>query len=567
MASERALLGAVAALSLSVLGACGGGLRQFPLQDPLWVDPDRRPFAGEPEEYYSPFAWDGANQLVFRPISRFFAVDPAGRAVNVNAFDEVPDSSWFRNRMGRFRLSAAQVARGACRTPPPDPAGPWTVTGAKPNGANPGFLIKSREGRRYLVKFDGVVQGPRASAADVIGANLYHAAGYYVPCNTIVNFERSILVYDPKAKGENAKGEKEPLSDAHLDAVFDKALHLPDGRCRANLSLFVEGKPIGPWTYEGTRKDDPNDVIPHEDRRELRGMEVLAAWINHFDSREQNTLASFVAAGKGGYVRHYMIDFGDSFGSIWEPPQLGRRIGHAYYLDVGDVVEDFISFGLIRRRWDGVRFGASGAVFGYFDVETFVPDEYKPGYPNPAFVRKQESDAAWMARILARMSDEHVRAAVDAAEMGPRLSAELTRILVGRRDKLLRRYLTRLSPLAWPSVSGGAAPRLCLEDLALTAGVARARERSYRATAYLGDELARGLPLQVRVGGDARPCFDLPTDPRGSVTTPRYMVLDVAARSPDHAPGPLRVHLYYALPKDGLRVVGLERPNGHGPPG
>jgi hypothetical protein len=31
-----------------------------------------------------------------RPISDFWAVDPAGESINVNSLDEVPDSSWFQ---------------------------------------------------------------------------------------------------------------------------------------------------------------------------------------------------------------------------------------------------------------------------------------------------------------------------------------------------------------------------------------------------------------------------------------------------------------------------------------
>ncbi len=422
-------------LALSVLG-CGSSLRKYPLTPPLWRDPDQHVFSERPEEYYSPFAWDAANQTVFRPISRFFAVDPAGESVNVNAFDEVPNSSWFVNRIGRYGMTPEEMSQAPCAGASPlDPNGPWTVTGAKPNGFNPGFLLKDAAGKRYLAKFDGVTEGSRPTAADVVGSLIYHAAGYYVPCNRIAYFDRKILVIDPKATSETPAGDKVPLEQKHLDAVFDKAIRAKDGRYRANISLFVEGKPIGPWTYEGRRGDDPNDVINHEDRRDLRGMEVLAAWANHFDSREQNTLATFVEAPGGGYVRHNVIDFGDCFGSIWEPPMMGRRIGHAYYLDIPYVLEDFITLGIPKRPWDEARFGPTGSTLGYYDVEHFDPDMYRPGYPNPAFGRKREHDSAWMARIIARMSDAHLRAIVKEGEVSPLVERVLFEVLRGRRDR------------------------------------------------------------------------------------------------------------------------------------
>lgn len=574
-------------------GCASGELRRFPAQAPMWHDPDRHPFAGVPEEYFSPFGWDAANQTIFRPIARAFAVDPAGEAVNVNAWDEVPDSSWFENRIGRSPLSPEQVAEGACPTPPPNSDGPWAVTGAKPNGANPGFIIKAQDGRRYLLKFDGVVQGPRATTADVVVSRIYHAAGFFVPCNQIVYFDAKILRVDAAAKAEDEHGNDVPLEQHHIDEVLSKALRTPDGRYRASSSLFIEGRPIGPFTYEGRRDDDPNDIVPHEDRRELRGSRLLGAWTNHFDAREQNTLAAFVETSKGrGYVRHYIIDFGDCFGSIWEPPMLGRRIGHSYYLDFPYMTEDFLTLGIVTRPWDVARFGPTGSVLGYYTAERFDPELWRPGYPNPAFSRMSERDGAWMARIIARFSDAHLRALIDTGSLADQtLRNVLFDVLQKRRDAILRRYLDRLSPLAHPRVvvltspghdseSPVATPWLCLEDLAVSAGIARPEERGYAARAFRGAPLEPAGEPRLRRPRSNEVCAELPQafspEPTSSVSfdAPEraYTVVDVWAGDRNHRSFPLRAHLYghgVARERPGLvgdyTVVGLERPDEQDP--
>ena len=108
-------------ISGALLTGCATGFRPFPLREPMTKDQDARPFAAEPEEYYSSFLWDGADQMVFRPITRLWAVDPGHEAVNVNALDEVPDSSWFINRLGKRSMTPDEVANGPCRTPPSSP--------------------------------------------------------------------------------------------------------------------------------------------------------------------------------------------------------------------------------------------------------------------------------------------------------------------------------------------------------------------------------------------------------------------------------------------------------------
>jgi len=551
---------AIAGLMASACVGCSGTFRPFPLKDPTWVDNDKRSFDKPPEEYFSSFYWDGADQMMVRPFTMFWKVDPAGEAVNVNAMDEVPNSAWFTNRIGRFPTSLERAAKGQCRGPSLDPnKGPWIVTGAKPNGANPGFPIKASDGRRYMVKFDGVVQGPRATAADVIVSKMYYAAGYETPCNEVVLFDRSVLRIKKGAKKKDSTGKKVPVVEEDLDKVFSKAIRLPDGRYRASVSLFVKGKPIGPFRYEGTRSDDPNDVVKHEERRELRASYVIGAWTNHTDAREQNTLDMFVKTSKArGYIQHNIIDFGDCFGSVWEPPLLGRRIGHSHYLAVDHVVGDFLTLGMIKRPWDEARFGKSGRVWGYYAVNNFVPDEWRPGYPNPAMLRMSERDAAWMARIMARMTPAHIKAMIAEGKVRDRaLVAELTRIVLGRRMKVLGRYLSKLSALTDPVVKNGV---MCLEDLAVSSGVVARKFRRYGSHAWATTQLEPVKAPLTKEAGRNQVCVSLPAVDGASGQNPRYLVVDVLGASGSQAAAPARVHLYH-LGGDSYKVVGLERPH------
>jgi hypothetical protein len=561
---------ACASALLAGLVACASAPAPFPQSPPLWHDPDQVPYGPPPEEYISPMVWDVADQTIFYPLARVFAVDPAGESTNVNALDEVPDSSWFTNRIGLFGMTPAEVALGPCAAGSSDPPTPWQVTGAKPNGANPGFIIKDASGQRHLVKFDGTVQGPRATSADVVVSKLYHAAGYTVPCNRVVHFQKADVTVREGAKAETASGAEEPLTQKHLDEVFAKALVLPDGRLRASTSLFLTGKPIGPFTYQGTLDGDPNDVIPHQDRRELRGMRLLAAWTQHFDAREQNTLSMWIAESEAqGYVRHGVIDFGDCFGSIWEPPTLGRRLGYSHYFDLSETFADWFTLGIRQRPWDDARFGASGKVFGYFQVENFEADEWKGGYPNPAFSRMSERDGAWMARIIAQFGDAHLRELVSIARLeSPALDAELLRILSGRRDRVLERYLTRLSPLSLPAMRSGTSAELCLRDLAAQSGVRRGHGRGYAVTVH-GRDPAGGAAQRlepVRAVAGHRLCATLPRVPGASEKAPSYLVVDWVSQSEGYPPEfPARVHVFDLGPR-GFQIVGLERPESFDPP-
>jgi hypothetical protein len=67
-----------------------------------------------------------------------------------------------------------------------------------------------------------------------------------------------------------------------------------DETVRVLASRYVPGQYVGEFQHHDTRPDDPNDIFPHEKRRELRGYRVFAAWLNHDDSRSLNGLFPWV---------------------------------------------------------------------------------------------------------------------------------------------------------------------------------------------------------------------------------------------------------------------------------
>jgi hypothetical protein len=570
MRARRAIAFAARAFTVSalllVLDGCGAttGLRRFALAPILWEDPDQRAFSPEPEERYAPEDTDAFDHNLFRPLSEMWTFEIAREAVNVNALDEVPSSSWFTNRIGLYPMTPEEVARGACGTEAFDPPRPWTITGGKPAGASPGFFIEDADGVRYLMKTDRHEQPEQGTAADAIVAAVFHAAGYFVPCNRVVFLHRDDLVIEPGALAKREGDERTPITDEDVRYVLHVASSTTDGQSRAVVSRFVDGKPLGPWSYMGTWDRDLNDVVPHERRRELRGMYVLLAWVSHWDARQENTLSAWMERETGGgYVRHYLLDFGDSLGHLEPPPRRAMRNGYAYWLDFGDMALNTVGGGFVKRPWEG---RTPHPVLGYVDVEHFEPEEWRPHYWNGALDRRTEADDAWMARILARFSEAHVRALVALGRYSdPEVTELAVSTLMGRRERLLERYLGRLSPLADPIA--GRAPngraRVCLRDLAVTSGIREPSARAYEALLHTAD--GEPTALDVERTRDDVVCATLP-ETRGSGRPADYRILDVTVSSERDETRPMvRVHTYVTGP-DRLQIVGLERPSTSDPP-
>jgi hypothetical protein len=567
-------------LLLLVLPVACGGANRFPLRDPFQVDTDLRSVSVgcradptpkdkqrvncTPKEYVSPLNWDGMDNLFFRPFAELWTFEAEHEAPNANSLDEVADSAWFTKRIGAHPMSIEELTQGACTPsqviehPEDAPDGSWVIDHGKDNGASEGFRIKIAGKGKFLLKSDapGI---ERSTAASAIGAAAYNAVGFFTTCEQVVYVKRSVFKLTPGLKVTNNTGVAHPFDQAALDKVLN-GTNKKGEYLRFSASAWLDGQLLGPFRYEKTRSDDPNDVIPHEDRRELRGGRLLAAWLDHFDAREQNSMDIWFADRKDepesspGRVIHYYLDTSDILGSEWDWPQISRRLGYSYVLDWGDVGRDFFTLGIPMRPWDEVQYAKGHELFAYFNLENFVPDQWKNEYPNPAFSRMTERDGAWMARILARFTPDMVDALAKMGQFSdPSNAIFVADVLEGRLKKILARYLTRLSPLADVHIEDDRL--LCATDLAAKRWV-----RSEGAFHY-GAEDGFGRPLSVEQRAAAAVCVNLPhvAPDRGPPDDDSSRYLRVSIRD-GVAKGPLVAHLYDLGPTRGFRLVGLERP-------
>jgi hypothetical protein len=371
------------------------------------------------------------------------------KAANVNALDEVPDSSWYTNRHALRHMTTEQLVRGPNRGNSPDFTHA-TVTKAKMEGVTPGLQLKDATGQSYLIKFDNAKFPELQSGAEVISTKILYAAGYNVPENYIAYLDPRTL----EIKADFGEGKsKRPFTQDDLARMLQNSARGPDGRYRVLASKMLEGKAKGPFPYVGLRRDDPNDLIPHEHRRELRGLRVIASWINHWDLKETNTLDMYVEEGGRKFLRHHLIDFGSSLGGGKSP--LEYYHGREYAFDTGNMIKELFTLGIYRTPDEKSTPMISPEV-GIFSAEDFDPDEWKPSFRVMPFDNMTSQDAAWATRVILSLTEDDLEAIVKTAEYtNPRATDYILKTLVARRQMIVRHWLKDGSPLAAFAVEAG----------------------------------------------------------------------------------------------------------------
>ncbi len=474
-----------------------------PLSDSpvTWHEHDQRDIP-EPAERDPNIVAAAVDATLFRPMGRvfnpvrwvrgvgtWFGGDPVGPAANVNSLDEVPNSSWFTNRIGLFPTSPAHAARGPLTTEGPDQTGAWTIVQAKTEGVTPGFYVKDARGDVYVIKFDAPGFPSMATAPGVISGRILYTAGYNVPEDFIVTVRRERLVLGDSIMFTPPGDDPRLMTEGDVDVILDRVERSPDGTWRALASKFLSGTPVGPFDWRGRRKDDPNDRVNHEDRRELRGLRMIAAWIGHYDTKQGNTLDMYVEEADRRFVRHYLIDFASTLGAGALGPVPAAT--HEYSLDVGLTLGRALALGLWEDPWRTIERPQELDEIGLFQSEVFHPMAYKPLEPNTAFANFTDRDGYWAAKIISAFTDDHLEAIVaEGRYRSPDAARWITRVLAERRDIVARYFFDRVAPLDFFVHDRG---RLTFHDLGVEREIYDRDATTYRArVAGATPERARG---------------------------------------------------------------------------
>lgn len=215
--------------------------------------------------------------------------------------------------------------------------------------------------------------------------------------------------------------EKHPEDDPeNFDAAFERQVAylvtVP-----ANVEMRKDdGEALGRWSFGG---------LDHENRRELRGLGLLAAWLCWFDVRPANTRLRTGPTGED--LVHWITDSGGT---------LGKSRG-------------FMSVSYQKPADFGWRFTAP-ARGGRVRIVAYQPIERVP-----AFQEMTREDARWMARWIGRLSKKQITDALRGAGFDEANTRTYAAKLIARRDHMIRDLgLETEIPLWNPSVKNPSVP-------------------------------------------------------------------------------------------------------------
>ncbi len=280
-----------------------------------------------------------------------------------------------------------------------------------------------------------------ATAAVAIATKIFWALGYNQVESFLTTFDPKKSTVDPKATVRRPNGKRTPFTQDDVNVILENVARNPDGSFRVIAGRLLPGTILGGFQYAGTRPDDPNDLVPHEHRRELRALRVFGAWTNLTDLKAANTIDTLATENGKTVVKHYLQDVGSTFGMCNDDHEWD--LSYEYFYEGPPSWKRLFTLGFGLSPWQTVDYVEYPSV-GKFEGKVFDPRKWRPQTPTTAYMELRDDDAFWAARRVAAFTDDLIRAAVHTGQFSnPEAEKYLADVLIQRREKIKSIYLTR----------------------------------------------------------------------------------------------------------------------------
>lgn len=530
-------------VALALVWTPAAQAQKFYPDDPLWkepppddtVGPQRVGLSGLLELFTNQFTKPGERQPEQGVIP----------AQNVNTVGGVPDSPWFTNRHARQRMTLEELVAGPGRADPPRLDEPLRVLTVKPYGDRTGMFVADADDTLYLLRFDPRRNLELQTGAEIVGSKFYYAAGYNTLENYLVYFDRDQLVLHDGAEQVNSYGKLRDLLPDDIDEFLTDVGRDDERGYRAVATRAPRTELLGNYQFYGTRSDDPNDIVAHEHRRDLRGMWVVNAWLGFDQFNPSNTLEALAYDGDVQYIRRYIIDFFKTLGAGEDGPKEARD-GWEYRFDLGTAVKNVAGMGIVTPAWAEADYPGLPSV-GRIEGDVFDADAWTADAPYVTWTNRLPDDLYWGAKLVMSFTDEEIRAIVNTGGYSdPRATQWIAEALIKRRDKIGRAFFAKVLPIDNFRVVDG---RLEFDDLMELYGLGGARAVGLDWLAL--DNTTETLTFVVAEETDSRA---LPQEVLRAATGEYFAARIDAVDTPG-----MNVLVYVRRVASGFEVAGVER--------
>ncbi len=473
-----------------------------------------------------------AEAYIHRPAA--LALDPARPAAagDINALDEVPRSSWFDPTR-----EDPDEEQG-----PPIP--PFAVLLSDPESGQGGLAISDVRRIRYELARDPPARPEVRTGGAAMSARLLNAVGFRAPEVHVVTIVRHELQSSTREGAEAADTfMRERVLPTSMGALQQTTTQVRT-TLRVRALRWPVGIDVGPTPVSGTRDDDPNDRVPHTERRTLRALKLALFWVGSNRLDPGALRDTYDGPPGAGHLLHWIVGLDDALGASAIADESDARLGGDGPSLGANALTALVTLGLARRHPPPLQTHWPG--LGDFEVHASL-DRFSPQPPFEPFDRLLPADAYWAAKRIADVPEARVRSAVEAAKLSDASSAARALFVLGTRSAaILASALRAVTPVEVETLT---ASQLTLRDEAILRGVEATASTTYDVDLLEADGAPVTPTRRLRPRGAH---VDVPLPAAG----PAYLVVRVrVSRNGVAAPRACELHL--ARDRRGARLIGV----------